>query len=281
MVEHSSSTRVAGQTAWQSTTLVILENLHQLSRQRSAQRQLASLIDRLERVGGKLIVTSQTAPAACEQLSPMLSSRLNAGLVINLLAPQAAARRALVRSQARHRGIPLTEGAVSQLAARLASCSVAELLRTMDRLAASEGSASTEPAALDEAVVRRFFHLDPQAARPPVPLPLGRIFRLVARQYSVTTADLRGRSRRRSVALARSMAMYVASRYARYSLKKIGTSLGKRDHTTVMHGCQNIEKLLHTDANCRQALQQIVAEIEAESAPIPLPEPSIPRPGGP
>jgi chromosomal replication initiator protein len=58
--------------------------------------------------------------------------------------------------------------------------------------------------------------------------------------------------------------MYLASRHAHYSLKKIGNSLGRRDHTTIMHGCRNIEKLLQSDPACRKLVNELIAELESE-----------------
>jgi len=249
-------------TAWRSTTLVVVEDLDHFSRQRSAQRQLESLIDRLQRVDGKLIVTATTAPAALTHLSPMLRSRLAAGLVVNLAAPHAAARTAIVQSHARLAGINLAEAAVDEVTRQLGSSSVAELICAVDNLAA--GTTADKAGLIDEAAVRQFFCLRSAPGKTPSQVPMNRILNVVARQYGLKPADLRGRSRRRGIALARSMAMYLASRHAHYSLKKIGSSLGHRDHTTIMHGCRNIEKLLQSDATCRKLVNELIAELESE-----------------
>ncbi len=249
------------QDVWRPTTLIVAEDLDRFTRQRSLQRQLESWIDRLQRIGGKLIVTASTSPAALSHLSPMLRSRLVGGLVINLTAPQQAARMAIVLNQARLAGIKLTETALQEVVRQRRDASVANLVATVDRLA--QATAPDASGVVDQRAVCQFFCLERAPGRRPEQIPIHRILTVVARQYGLKPADLRGRSRRRGVALARSMAMYLASRHAHHSLKKIGRSLGQRDHTTVMHSCRNIEKSLASDPACQKLVQELVTKIES------------------
>ncbi len=78
-----------------------------------------------------------------------------------------------------------------------------------------------------------------QAAEPPgssVRQPtLRRIIRLTARHHGLQPEEMIGPSRRRSVAAARSVGMYLARVLTTKSLQAIGDAFGGRDHTTVMH----------------------------------------------
>ena len=53
---------------------------------------------------------------------------------------------------------------------------------------------------------------------------------------NVDVSSILGRGRKESVALARQMVMYLASRHTDLSTPRIGTLLGGRSHTTVLHG---------------------------------------------
>lgn len=72
---------------------------------------------------------------------------------------------------------------------------------------------------------------------------LRRIMGLAARRHGLSIADLTGPSRRRSVALARAEAMYLARNLTGRTLEGIGVGFGGRDHTTVLHGIRVIERL--------------------------------------
>lgn len=75
------------------------------------------------------------------------------------------------------------------------------------------------------------------ADRPPVAVPpsLGRVIRAAARHHDVPVEAVLGPSRSRTVAAARSLAMYLARTLTGRSLQAIGSACGDRDHTTVLH----------------------------------------------
>lgn len=79
---------------------------------------------------------------------------------------------------------------------------------------------------------------EPVAAPPPAGSgpSLGRIIRATARLHDLAPATVVGPSRSRSVAAARSLAMYLARRLTGRSFQAIGRACGGRDHTTVLHG---------------------------------------------
>lgn len=68
----------------------------------------------------------------------------------------------------------------------------------------------------------------------PVP-SLGRVIRAAARHHDVSIDAVLGPARHRTVAAARSLAMYLARRLTGRSLQAIGAACGGRDHTTVLH----------------------------------------------
>ena len=47
-------------------------------------------------------------------------------------------------------------------------------------------------------------------------------------------------------------------------LKKIGQAFGNRDHTTVMSGISNVEKMLKTDVMTQQAIKELKSRIKSE-----------------
>ena len=69
-----------------------------------------------------------------------------------------------------------------------------------------------------------------------------RILRLVAAAWGVDMVSLCGQRRTRKVAQARQVAMYLLRTYTDLSLAAVGTMLGGRDHTTVIHGVRKISQ---------------------------------------
>jgi chromosomal replication initiator protein len=83
---------------------------------------------------------------------------------------------------------------------------------------------------------------------------LSKITSHTARHFGLTMADLKGPSRRRGVVQARGVAMHLARQLTVKSLEQIGSYLGGRDHTTILHGCRQTEKLLEQDPATLQAV---------------------------
>ena len=65
------------------------------------------------------------------------------------------------------------------------------------------------------------------------------------------------RDRSREVALPRQIAMYLMREESNISLPLIGETLGGRDHTTIMYGCDKIADLLERDDRLRRQVIEI------------------------
>lgn len=77
---------------------------------------------------------------------------------------------------------------------------------------------------------------------------LRRVIAATARHYGLEPADLTGPSRRRAIAHARSLAMYLSRKLTSESLLRIGAAFGDRDHTTVMHSLRVTEERIRKNA---------------------------------
>ena len=64
----------------------------------------------------------------------------------------------------------------------------------------------------------------------------------VGKYFNINPKDLRGSKRSNDITFPRQIAMYLCRNVANMSLPQIGKAFGKRDHTTVMHACNKIEK---------------------------------------
>jgi hypothetical protein len=91
---------------------------------------------------------------------------------------------------------------------------------------------------------------------------LAEIKRVTARQFGVTVMGIEGQDRRRSLARPRQVVMWIARRLTSLSTTTIGQRLGKRDHSTVIHGDQRIAELLEVDAELWDSVHAILGELD-------------------
>lgn len=84
------------------------------------------------------------------------------------------------------------------------------------------------------------------------------------RALGLSRAQMEGRSHARPVAHPRQVVMVMCRRYSGESLSRIGDSLGRRDHTTVLYGLRAVEARCAKYPKYFRKVSTICALIEAE-----------------
>lgn len=232
--------------------LLVLEDLHEL-RGKTAQDALIHMIDAVLERGGQVVATLREPPAAAG-LAPRLSSRLEAGLLLGLAPPEASVRQSLLAEAADAAGVALEPEALQWLAERVTG-TVPELRQAWSQVLAVGGGPGASPLTL-EAVRQALSAMHRQKA-----VPLHVLAASAAKYFSLRVSDLKSASRQRGVVNARALAMYLARLYTDKSLEQIGKYFGNRDHTTVLHNCRKMTRLLETDDEVRRAIHEVTQAI--------------------
>jgi chromosomal replication initiator protein len=88
-----------------------------------------------------------------------------------------------------------------------------------------------------------------------------RVLATVAHHFGVTVEALRGKARDHAIAWPRQVAMYLLREETPASLSQIGQHLGGRDHSTVLHGCNQVTSKLAGSGHVRRELDEMRAAI--------------------
>ncbi len=83
----------------------------------------------------------------------------------------------------------------------------------------------------------------------------------VAHTFGFTVADLQSKSRRRPLADARAVAMYLERTLLDSSYTEIGQRFGGRDHSTVIHSIQKVERQLDENTDLRRRVDGLRARL--------------------
>jgi chromosomal replication initiator protein len=94
---------------------------------------------------------------------------------------------------------------------------------------------------LAERVIKRAVKVDNH------PLTIDDIVEKVCKHYGVNQQNVFSKSRKRDYVQARQIAMYLAQKHTKMPASRIGQLIGGRDHSTVIHSCNTIEKRLKID----------------------------------
>jgi len=221
--------------------LLALEDIQYLT-ERTADAA-CDLIDQRTARRRATVVTANAGPSQLTHLPQRLTSRLAAGLVIQLKPLAVTSRRAILAGVATLKGVRLTDDALAWLAEQAAGGSARTTLGLLQNLAQV---ASAFPGPLSRADVQQTLVETGQPTS--AASDVSRIVERVAAAFGVSEKELLSESRLRRVLKPRQIAMYLARELTNLSLPRLGAAFGGRDHTTVLHACRKVEAELIEDA---------------------------------
>lgn len=231
---------------YRSLDVLMIDDIQFLAKGDKIQEEFFHTFNVLFEQGKQIIVASDAFPKNIEGIEERLRSRLSWGVNAAIEPPELETRVAILRKKAEERGVTLSEEVAFFLGQKLRT-NVRELEGALNRVIAW-GDFKKCPITVD--VVREslkdlfsaYDHL----------VTIENIQRIVADHYNISLEDIKSKSRSRSVARPRQVAMALAKELTSHSLPEIGREFGGRDHTTVMHACKTITELRLSDS----ALQQ-------------------------
>ena len=83
------------------------------------------------------------------------------------------------------------------------------------------------------------------------------IVEVVSNYYNLSPNDILSKKRPREISYPRQIVMYLCRKLTDLSLPQIGMSLGKRDHTTVIHGYDKISSDMLGDEMLRNTIEKL------------------------
>ena len=230
--------------------VLLIDDIQFIAGKESTQEEFFHTFNALHGQDKQLVISSDRPPKALVTLEERLRSRFEWGLTADIQPPDLETRLAILRSKAERAG-RVVDDLHLELVARRVQSNIRELEGALTRVLAYS-DLSNQPLSTDLIEIA-LADLLPR----PGALTADRIIAAVAEYFDLPEADLLGRGRSRDVALPRQIAMYLMREETRASLPQIGESLGGRDHTTIMYGCDKIIAQLETDDGMRRKVAAI------------------------
>ncbi len=230
--------------------VLLIDDIQFIAGKESTQEEFFHTFNALHGQDKQLVMTSDRPPKAMVTLEERLRSRFEWGLIADIQPPDYETRLAILRSKADRVGYRM-QSDILELIARRVQSNIRELEGALTRIAAfADLSGMPMTMQLAESVL-----VDLLPRRNEV--KPDEVVHKVADAFGVAIERMLGRDRSREVALPRQIAMYLLREEAKISLPQIGETLGGRDHTTVMYGCEKVADLLEQDDRLRRQVIEI------------------------
>jgi chromosomal replication initiator protein len=241
---------------YRGTDVLLIDDIQFIAGKEGTQEEFFHTFNELHQNHRQIVLTSDRAPKLISLLEDRMRSRFEWGLQVDIQPPDFETRLAILRARAEEQGMRVPEAVLETIAQRVQD-NVRELEGSLNRVLAFAGIKGAEVT----------LSLAGQALADLAPAPRRRIpapeviIDAVADHFDLSPQQLAGKARDKHLVHARHIAMYLLRADAARPLTEIGRMLGKRDHTTVMHGTEKIEREMYTDPGLRQDIAEIRASL--------------------
>ena len=211
----------------------------------------------------QIILTSDKVPREIPGLEERLRNRFESGLIADIAAPDLETRVAILQKKAALEGLTLPSEVAMYVAQNVYS-NVRELEGCLTRLAAL-ASVTGSPITIEFARHALRDLIRTYESKPDIEA----IQRVVSDRFHIRLADLKSKRRTQRVAFCRQVAMYLCRKITSNSFPSIGEHFG-RDHSTVIHAFNLIERRVNNDSAFRFSIEKIERGLKnAQASAVP------------
>lgn len=230
--------------------LLIMDDVQFLSKKEKMQEELFHLFNALYDNNKQIIFSSDRPPAAIPDIAERLRGRLSSGMTVDIGEPDTESRMAIIRKKAGINGVALSEEVIEYIATSVPG-SIRELEGVINSIVCH---AQVKGAPPDLAEIRQSLR---SFSRPTKTVSIKNVVSKVAEFYGIDEESIYEKTRRKEIVRPRQVIMYILREDFNVSYPAIGTKLGGRDHTTVIHSCEKIKREVNEDSVLAKEIQNV------------------------
>lgn len=236
---------------YRMANLLLVDDIQFFNNKERTQEEFFHIFNDLHQKGKQIVLTMDCPPSQLKGLADRLINRFQWGLVTDIQPPDFETRVAILKNKAESDGVFL-DNSIAEFIAEHITSNIRELEGSLIRLLAYSSlhgkDISQELASdvLGDTIRKTSKHITIEF-----------IQKLVSDHFSIPLALLTGESRRKEVAVARHIAIYLSKQLTASSLKTIGLHFGGRDHSTVIHSLRYMEKNIVSDSSLSRHIQTL------------------------
>jgi len=232
--------------------ILLIDDIQFIADKERTQEEFFHTFNAIHEDGKQIVLSSDRPPKAILTLEERLRSRFEWGLIADLTAPDLETRIAILRAKAEDQATPIGAAVVEFIARKVVS-NIRELEGALNRIMAyANMNASPVTIELAQAVLSNVLYNPKKRQVTPE-----RIAQTVSEYYGVGLDALRGQKRERTIVMPRQIAMFLMREETDVSLLRIGAELGGRDHSTVLHACDKINREMQVNDELRREVAAV------------------------
>ena len=237
--------------------LLLLDDVQFIAGKERTQEEFFHTFNALYEAKKQIVLTSDRPPHEMAQLDDRLRTRFEWGLMTDVQPPDLETRIAIIKNKAVQLGFALPDDIASYIATKI-TANVRQLEGTVKKIKAFH---DLEGTVIDHQCVDRA--IQDMSRSSEFIITADTIIKEICRYFRLEEDQIRGQSRSRDCVNARQIAMYLIRRMTSLSLSETGGEFSNRDHTTVLHSIEQVEKKMKKDPSFAETVKSIITNINS------------------
>ncbi len=236
---------------YRSADVLMIDDIQFISGKERTQEELFHTFNDLHDAGKQLIFTSDRTPGEIPDLEERLRTRFEWGLITDIQPPDIETRIVILRKKAQKLQCNIPLDVLTFMAEKIES-NVREMESLLNKVVFLSGLTGKPPSVdLVRDTLKDYRNVTEEK------IPPEAIIDCVCKYFGMNSTDLLGKKKNKEIVEPRQICMYLMADLTNMPLETVGNVCGGRDHTTVMHARDKIERLMPTVSRIKTAVDDI------------------------
>ena len=240
---------------YKKINLLIVDDIQFIAGKEKTQEEFFHIFNELYANNNQIILSSDRPPKAITTLEERLRSRFEGGMIADITAPDYETRLAILKTKLQEKNLGELNNDVLAYIATSVTKNIRELEGALNRVVMAGKIAGAAPTL--EKTKTILAHIAPTNNK----TSYKAIIKSVSDFYDIKEEDLINQSRKREIVFPRQICMYLIREELKSSFPFIGEKFGGRDHTTVMHACDKINREFQNNETLQEEINIIKSRI--------------------
>ncbi len=242
---------------YRNLDVLIIDDIQFLGGAEKTQQEFFHTFNNLYNDSKQIIVSSDRSPEDLRILEDRLRTRFAWGLQVDINPPDLNLKIAIIKNKIKGEKITLDDDVISYIASNIGN-DVRQLEGSITRLIAYSVIMCENNITVDFAK---------EALKDFIKKPvtdqnnIRKIQKEVANFYKISYEDIKSKKRTSNLAIPRQVGMYLCRKLTDESFERIGIEFGGKNHATVIHACNKIEKEMKLNSNLKEAINNIEKQL--------------------
>lgn len=237
--------------------ILLVDDIQFISNKESTQEEFFNTFNALYNANKQIVISSDRPPKELSRLEERISSRFQQGLVVEIQPPTYETSMAILNKKIEINNYNIPND-VKEYIVKNINSNIRELEGALKKVTCYASLCNAKDVTLELAKESLKDYISPNTQHD---VTLEYIIQVVAEHFNISIKDIISAKRKQTVAYPRQIAMYLCRECTDETWVSIGKHMGDRDHTTILHGYDKINKELSSNSSTKQAIDILLKKI--------------------